>query len=181
MVSEGALALELAGLEGGPPAARIVWDLESLRGLVAGELGPEAEARSPWRLEREPDWKLADTLRVISAAFEEETLLAVAMLRPRGAQGHDADALAAALVPAEAEEKQLHEVLVSTEYGPDGAARRLGLELYEDPEGPPMRIAADREGTVEVGGGGARHELTAMSFTMDGKRGAGLHELIRSN
>ncbi len=66
-----------------------------------------------------------------------------------------------------------HEALLSTEYGPDGTARRLGLELYRDPAGPPVRIAADR-----IAGAGAGGEQTALTLRMDGTPGTGLHELI---
>ena len=35
------------------------------------------------------------------------------------------------------------EALLSTEYGPDGAPRRLGLELYATEGAIPIRVAAD--------------------------------------
>jgi hypothetical protein len=75
---------------------------------------------------------------------------------------------------------RLHEVLLSTEYGPDGRARRLGLELYEGPDGPPLRVAADRVGTVEEASedDGVR-EHARLSLRMEGTPGTGLHELIR--
>ena len=34
-------------------------------------------------------------------------------------------------------------MLLSTEYGPDGPLRRIGLELYREDGGLPIRIAGD--------------------------------------
>ena len=70
---------------------------------------------------------------------------------------------------------RVHEALLSTEYGPDGSARRLGLELYEDSTGPPIRIVADRVADARQGASG---EQTALRLRMEGTPGTGLHELI---
>lgn len=166
-------------LELGPadrPATLIEWDVEALRELSAPPPYPgTAEARPTWRLGREPDWERARALRVISASFDNGELLAVAALRPRGAAGHDADTVEAVLVSAQGEAAQVHEALLSTEYGPDAGARRLGLELYEDSTGPPMRIVADRVADARQGATG---EQTALRLRMEGTLGTGLHELI---
>ena len=73
------------------------------------------------------------------------------------------------------EATQLHEALLSTEYGPDGRARRLGLELYEDPTDPPVRVVADRVAEARQDGG---REQTALRLRMAGTPGAGLYELM---
>jgi hypothetical protein len=160
----------------GGPALRVEWDVDSLRerGTASGQQGT-AETPPAWRLEPGPDWEGARALRLISATFDDGALLAVAALRPRGAAGHDADAVGAILVSAEGEVTRPHEALLSTEYGPDGTARRLGLELYEDSAGPPVRIAADR---IAGAGDRAGGEQTALTLRMDGTPGTGLHELI---
>ena len=174
MPSVDPLALEL-GPAGGP-VLRVEWDVEALRELsaTARHLGT-GEARPTWRLEREPDWEAASALRVISASFDDGALLAVAALRPRGAAGHDADAVGAVLVSAEGEVAQIDDALLSTEYGPDGGARRLGLELYGSTPGPPIRIVADRVADARQGTAG---EQTALRLRMEGTPGAGLHELM---
>lgn len=174
MPSGDPLVLELG--PAGWPALRVEWDVEALRELSATPRQPgTGEARPAWRLEREPDWERLNALRVISASFDDGALLAVAALRPRGAAGHDADAVGAVLVSADGEVTQLHEALLSTEYGPDGKARRLGLELHEDPTGPPIRIVADRVADARLGAGG---EQTALRLSMEGTPGTGLHELM---
>ncbi|MEK6272349.1 MAG: hypothetical protein AABM42_06845 [Actinomycetota bacterium] len=174
MPSGDPLVLEL-GPAGGP-ALRVEWNVEALRQLSATPRQPgTGEARPTWRLEREPDWGRAGALRVISASFDDGALLGVAALRPRGAAGHDADVVRAVLVSAQGEVAQLHDALLSAEYGPDGRARRLGLELYEDPGGPALRIVADRAADARQGAGG---EQTALRLRMEGIPGTGLHELV---
>ena len=177
MPSGDPLVLELG--PAGEPALRVEWDVEALRELSGTARQPGTrEARPTWRLEREPDWERACALRVISASFDDGALLAVAALRPRGAAGHDADAVGAILVSAQGDVAQLHDALLSTEYGPDGRARRLGLELYEGSTGPPIRIVADRVADAREGGGG---EQTALSLRMEGIPGTGLHEMVPSD
>ena len=174
MPSGDPLVLELGPADG--PALRLEWDVEALRELDAapGHRGADG-ALSTWRLDRKPDWERASALRVISASFEDGSLLGVAALRPRGAAGHDADAVGAVLVSAEGEVARLHEALLSTEYGPDDRARRLGLELYEDSTRPPLRVVADRVADARQGAG---REQTKFRLKMEGISGAGLHELM---
>ncbi len=174
MPSGDPLVLELGPAAG--PGLRVEWDVEALRELHATSRHADtAEARPIWRLERGPDWEGASALRVISASFDDGALLGVAALRPRGAAGHDADAVGAVLVSAEGEVARPHEALLSTEYGPDGRPRRLGLELYEHSTGPPLRIVADRAADPRPGAGG---EHTALRLRMEGIPGTGLHELV---
>jgi hypothetical protein len=176
MPSGDPLVLEL-GPAGGP-AVRLEWDLEALRELSADKLHPGAdEARPTWRLEQEPDWDRVGALRLISASFDDGALLAVAALRPRKAVGHDADVIGAVLISPQGEATKLHEALLSTEYGPDGRARRLGLELYDEPTDPPVRVVADRVAEARHGAGG---EQAALRLRMDGTPGAGAYELIEA-
>ncbi len=176
MPSAEPLVLELD--PAGGPALRIEWDLDALRELGAAGHQPGAgEAPPAWRLEPGPDWERASALRLISATFDDGALLAVAAIRPRGAAGHDADAVGAILVSPEGEVTRPHEALLSTEYGPDGSARRLGLEIYQDPAGPPVRIAADRIADAREGAGGGQ---AALTLRMEGTPGTGLHQLIEA-
>jgi hypothetical protein len=173
MPSGEPLVMELAARDA--PVVRLEWDVEALRELSLSAPPGADRAQSAWRLDTEPDWERASALRVISAGFEDGALLAVAALRPREAAGHDAEAVGAVLVSAEGDATQVHEAFLSTEYGPDGTARRLGLELYEGPEDPPIRVAADRLAEEREGHGG---EQTALKLTMDGMPGTGLYELM---
>jgi hypothetical protein len=176
MPSSDPLVLEL-GPAGGP-GLRVEWDVEALRELSGAPRQPgTGEARPTWRLEREPDWERASALRVISASFDDGALLGVAALRPREAAGHDADAVGAVLVSPDGEVARPYEALLSTEYGPDGGARRLGLELYEEATDPPVRVVADRLADARRRSGG---EQTALTLRMDGTPGSGVYELMES-
>lgn len=139
--------------------ARIVWDLDRLRAIRAGETEP------PCRIEEEPDWSAVEQLRLIAASFEDRSALAVAALLPADAAGHDAEAVAGFLVSPDGEVGDLREVLISTERGPDGRVRRLGMELYEAADSIPLRVAADGE--------------RAMSFRLGGRAGSGVYEVLR--
>ena len=163
-MSADALALELE-----PGGARIEWEADALRTLAAGESADPA-----WRVEGELDWDALESLRVVSAAFEDGRLLAVAVPRPAGAEGHDAPPLGA-LVEPDGEVVELAEALLSTEYDADGAPTRIGLELYPEGDAVPLRVAADREAPARLDDGA---EATTMSFRMDGARGSGLFERI---
>jgi hypothetical protein len=162
----------------GGAALRVEWDVDALRDREATshEAGT-GDVTPAWRVEPEPDWERSSALRLISATFDDGALLAVAALRPRGAAGHDADAVGAILVSPEGEVTRPREALLSTEYGPDGMARRLGLELYEDSAAPPVRVVADRVAGASEGEGGGR---TALALRMEGTPGAGLYEQINA-
>jgi hypothetical protein len=174
MPSGKPLALELGPVDGS--TLRVEWDLEALRELHPAGRHPDSTPTQPiWRLEAEPAWERADDLRVISAGFEDGALLAVAAVRPAAAEGHDAESVGAVLVTPEGEATQLHEAFLSTEYGPDGKARRLGLELYEGATEPPIRVAADRVMEARQDAG---RERAALGLRMEGTPGTGLYELI---
>jgi hypothetical protein len=166
----GAEAIAL-GLE--PDRARVEWAPEGLRALARA--GDASQARA-WRLEGEPDWDAIESLRLVSAAFEDGRLLALVAAQPAGAEGHGEARVRAALVEPEGEVIELAEATLSVQYDARGAPSRIGLELYADPEAVPLRVAADREDeSGESAGGG---ESTAMRFRMEGARGSGLFELV---
>jgi hypothetical protein len=75
---------------------------------------------------------------------------------------------------------ELVDALLSTEYDADGLPRRIGVELWAEPDSPPARVAASREGNVHVDGNGIRRELTRMSFRLEGCGGTGTYELLRA-
>jgi hypothetical protein len=162
-VADGSsLRLELDG--GSDEAVAVVWDLDALAGI--GEL----EDR-PFVLAAALDggrWELA---RILSAAFEDDRLLAVAAARPLGAPGHGVETIAGALV-RDGEASVLDEALLSVEYDGLGEVRRVGLELYETPESLPLRVAGDRR--ASGGDGDAILDLRA-----DGVGGTGRLSMLR--
>jgi hypothetical protein len=154
-----------------PDGPRVEWSPENLRALAnAGD--PSARA---WRLESEPDWSAIESLRLVSAAFEDGRLLALVAAQPAGAEGHGEARVRAVLVEPEGEVIELADATLSVQYDARGAPSRIGLELYADPEAVPLRVAADRRDEAGEGGGG---EATAMTFRMEGAEGSGLFELV---
>ena len=160
------IAVELGGGEG----ARLRWAPR------AADDGNGAAPSSPWELEAEPDWRRLDSIRLVSALFDDGGALGLVALRPRGARGHDEDVVEARLADAEGEQATTSEALVSVEYDADGAPRRLGIELWTDPDSSPLRVAADRAGEA---GSRSDGESVPMRFRLDGISGLGLYEVLR--
>jgi hypothetical protein len=150
-MAEDTLAIELAAGRGDP--VRVEWDLPALAGVAS-----ERSGGRPFTIPGGLDAKRWELARVVSGALVDGRLLAIAALRPRGAGGHGDEAIGGALV-RDGGAAMLDDVLLSVEYGPDGAPRRLGLELYEQPESLPVRIAGDRSGGA--GPDDVRFELRA--------------------
>jgi hypothetical protein len=159
-------------LEAGPGAsARIEWDPERLRALRS----PRAETGC-WRLGGEPDWSSVSALRVISAAFEDGRLLALAAVRPAGAEGHGEESVGGVIVQPDGSRAELASALISAEYDSEGVPQRVGLELYTDPDEAPLRGAGDRS-PVRLERGDGSH-VVPMAFRLEGTPGTGLLERL---
>jgi hypothetical protein len=143
---------------------------------MADEAGPGQELLE--RLREETPDAAGRAVTLISASFDDGTALAVLATRQSDADGHDADEVAALVTLPGSDPTRIAEALLSTEYGPDGTAKRIGLELYEELDSVPMRIAANRDGEPTVSADGARRTVSRMVFRFDGKSGAGVHEVI---
>ena len=156
---------------GGGEALALAWD----RGIA--ESLAEGGAPSPWRIEGQPDWERAEAVRLVWAVFDDGRALALAALRPRGAAGHDHDSVDHYLAEGD-DEVALTEGLLSTEYDAEGLVRRIGLELWIEPDSPPLRVAADRQGAVEVDEDGVRREIARMTFRLEGVEGGGAYEVL---
>jgi hypothetical protein len=155
---------------GGGEAARLRWTPR------AADDGNGAAPPSPWELDSEPDWRRIDTVRLVSALFEDGGALGVAVVRPTGARAHDQDVAVARRVDAEGEQTEISEALLSVEYDARGIPRRLGLELWTEPDSAPLRVAADRAGEPASRSG---REAIPMRFRLEGTAGAGLYEVLR--
>jgi hypothetical protein len=156
------LAIELPG------GAVLVWEPASLG---------EPDSSPAWRIEGELDWGRFESLRVVSVALGEESLV-LAALRPTGSPGHDTDAVAAARQRAGEPVEAAQEALLSLEYDGEGSLRRLGIELWAG-EGGPLRVAADASGAAEVAELDlGRRESTPLVVRVDGRHGPGAHDLV---
>jgi hypothetical protein len=145
---------------------------------LATEDGGTVAKESPWELESKPDWSHLEGIRLVSARFDDGAVLGVAALRPREARGHGDDLVIARLIDAHGEETTTSDALVSVEYDAGGTPRRLGIELWPEPDSAPRRVAADREAESEARSPEGR-DAVAMRFRLDGTAGSGLYEIIR--
>ena len=171
-MTEGAgVTLEFTDPAGDP--LRIEWSAEALASLVT----PQTEPEPAWHLGGELDWDELDGVRIISARVGADLLLAVCALRPKGASGHGEEIVAGAAGDVEAFER-LDETLVSTEYGADGAVRRLGLELYRGTGGFPIRVAGDVIASSSERHGAVRRDTATFELRSAGEQGIGVLDVL---
>jgi hypothetical protein len=161
----------------GENAVGVVWDVAALAALAP----PDAEAapQVPWQLaDGHPDWERWESLRVLSAAFEEGSMLAFAALRPRNAGGHDEDVLRAVLV-RDGAESSFEDVLVSMQFDAAGALGRLNVEAYAGADAVPLRasgnVVSRRSGQLDTGS----LEVNVLEMRMDGHRGPATVDILR--
>jgi hypothetical protein len=157
------VAIELASPTGEP--LRVEWPA-----------GP-SPGEAPWRLRGRLDWDAVEALRIVSATLPDGRGLALAALRPAGASGHGEEAIGAALIARGAAEP-VEEALFSVEHGGDGLPRRVGLELYADPDALPLRIAADVTDASREREDGVVHLRAGLDVRLEGKRSTGLYEVL---
>lgn len=167
------VALEFADPAG--EALRIEWDESALAALdPRGANGDPA-----WRLGGELDWDEVEALRVVSGRLGDGRLIALAAVRPSGGPGHGAEVVACALgEPGSLE--AVTEALLSTEYGPDGMPRRIGLELQAGEDAIPERVAGDAVETRVERSGAVERTSVALELRAGGTSGAGTIDVLRA-
>jgi len=166
-----AVAIEFTDPSGDP--LRVEWRADALAALEPG-VAPPAPA---WGLGGELDWDEVGALRVLSGRLGDGRLIALAALRPAGAPGHGEELVRGLLGTADGLAPQARSLL-STEYGPDGLARRIGLELYGEPGGLAVRIAGDASGNSVSTEAGLRRSSTALELRHGGETGVGVLDLL---
>ena len=166
----------IALLDASGEGVRVEWDLDALAAMAAPS--SDSTPAPPWSLASDPpDWERWESLRVVSAAFADGQMLALAALRPAGAMGHGEDVVGGVVV-REAQPAAFDEVLLSTQYE-DGEVARVNVEAYEGPDSVPLRAAGDRLATSSGGDGGAALEVTVLSMRMSGQTGFGTVDVMR--
>ena len=177
MPSAEPLVLELD--PAGGPALRIEWDLDALRELGAAGRQP-GDRRGP-----------AGVAPGAGAGLGagERSAADLGDLRRRRAARRGGDSAARGRGPRRrrswgdprvarrARSPALTRPFCPPSTGRTARARRLGLEIYQDPAGPPVRIAADRIADAREGAGGGQ---AALTLRMEGTPGTGLHQLIEA-
>jgi len=126
------------------------------------------------------DWGGVELTRTL-AVWPDEGGAAIALhaARPAGAEGHDEEGIAAALLGAEAP-VPVADPRLSTTYDGEGRQRRAGLELWVDEEeGPPVRAAGEVlcGSTLELGA--LRLDCAFLRWRVDGRAGVGRYDVLR--
>jgi hypothetical protein len=130
-----------------------------------------------WTLAGELDWDEVDSVRVLSARLGDGRLLAVAALRPAGAEGHGEDLVAGAIGDGDSF-SGLDQPLLSVEYDGAGTPQRIGLEVHPIDDGPVLRIAADVTATADGTGGGVSRVAAVLAVRGPEGAGAGAFDLL---
>jgi hypothetical protein len=127
----------------------------------------------------EPDWERIEETRNVAAWLEDGTAVTLTSVRPRGANGQDADAVWAVLLDP-AGSLHVDEPRLSTTFDADGRQRRAGLELWVGEEDGYARRAA---GEVLCGStfdlGQLRLDCSFFAWHMEGRNGVGRYDLVR--
>lgn len=146
---------------------------------VSWELAVEEGSVPAWQLDGslEPDHS---ALRILSATTTAGVTLLLASARPAGADAHDAETVSALLLERSAEPREVEEALLSTEYGGDGLARRITLELAMPEDEYPLRGAGDAVGTSRADRDGLRVETAELDFRLDGNHGQATYSILHA-
>ena len=166
-----AVAVEFTDPAGDP--LRVEW-----RPDLLAALDPASPPETPvWKLAGELDWDEIETLRVLSGRLADGRLIAIAALRPAGAGGHG-DELRRGMIGPPGELEALAESLLSTERGADELPRRIGLELYRDPDGLPLRIAGEATASTTEERANLRRVSTVLALRASGEGGTAVLDLL---
>ena len=124
-----------------------------------------------------PSWDEVDSLRSISALFDEDHAFLAIGRRPRGALGHDAEQTAAWLLN-DGEAVAIEDARISTVYDGEGRQRSAGLELWLADEDHAVRGS----GTVVAGSSlqleAADVHAAIFRWRIGNREGAGAYELM---
>jgi hypothetical protein len=119
--------------------------------------------------------------RSLGVWLEDGAGLVMETARPAGAAGHDVEAISAFLFDAERPEPvAVADPRLSIEYGPDGQARRAGLELWVSEEDDyPIRVAGAVAFRSTLPHDGHELECAFVDWSVDGRKGVGSYEVVR--
>jgi hypothetical protein len=125
-----------------------------------------------------------ESLRFVAGWFESGAAVALVAQRPRDADGHGKDRVAAVLA-GEADGTRLFDPRLSTTYGSDGSPRRAGIELWlgedEDADFRFTRLSLDaRSAAGDLSRRHLRIECHALQGHDASSSGHGVYLLVRA-
>src|SRR5436190_15850439 len=120
--------------------------------------------------------------RSIGIVFSDGGLLALSAVRPKHAEGHGEEEIAAVLCSADGAPVEISDTLLSTEYGPGGVQRRASFELWVDDEDEqPLRGAGTLISATSVEHSGLRGRIAFFRWSVEGREGLGHYEVVQAD
>jgi hypothetical protein len=117
--------------------------------------------------------------RSIGIVFDDGGLLALTSTLPAAAGSAEDEEVAAVLCDPDGAPVEVSEVLLSTEYGPDGIQRRATLELWiDDEDAQPVRGAGSLISTSSIRRPGLASEVAFFRWSLEGREGLGHYEVV---
>lgn len=127
-----------------------------------------------------PDWERIELARTVAVWLDGGEGVALAGARPRGAAGHEAEALSAFLFEHGAAQP-IADPRLSTTLDGDGRQRRAGMELWvhEDDAAGPHRIAGEAVCGTTLDLGRLRLDSAFFHWRAEGRAGVGRYDVLR--
>lgn len=127
----------------------------------------------------EPDWEKIAIARTITAWMEDERAVALSSVRPRKAEHHLDEAVAAFYVEG-GEPAWVQDPRLSTGYDGEGLQRRAGMELWVTDEAEyARRLAGEVVAGTTLDLGRLRLDCAFFRWRMEGRTGIGRYDLLR--
>jgi hypothetical protein len=130
------------------------------------------------------DWQRLELARTVSAWWDDDRALALASVRPAGAEGHEDEEVEAWFVAAgeddAPEPRRAADARLSTAYDAAGHHQRAGLELWMEGESAvPVRAAGDAVCGTSLELGGLALDAAFLRWRMGGREGVGRYDVLR--
>jgi hypothetical protein len=169
--------VEGAGLRGYVQLCRVSGELRA--GGDTLRVNGLGERRHEWGV---ADWRDLELVRTVSIWLgDEHGGLTLSSLRPAGAQGHDEERVAAAMIEG-GDPVPIGDPRLTTTYDGDGHQRRAGLELWmSDEDHYPRRLAGEVICGSSLDLGQLRLDLAFMRWHGEGAEGFGRYDVLRRN
>jgi hypothetical protein len=125
-----------------------------------------------------PDWSRIALARTVAIWCDDGDSVALAAVRPDGAEGHEGELVSAALL-GRGEAGPIADVRLSTTFDADGRQRRAGLELWVADEDPmPRRAAGEAVCGTTLDLGRLRFDCAFFHWRMEGRQGVGRYDVL---
>lgn len=179
-IASGTPAAALGGMQGYEQLCRVTGTVRTAGGESRVDcLGQRGHS---WGA---PDWDRIELARTVGVWLDEDLGVSMTTIRPAGKDDHAAEAIAAFLMRAGAEDDvaavvPVEDPRLSTAYDADDRQRRAGLELYIGEEDPhPLRAAGEVVCGTTLDLGRLRLDAAFFRWRMEGRTGVGRYDVLR--